>query len=211
GKPMLQHLILKLKQFGVFEFYINIHHFGDQIIQFLKDHDNFDCTIHISDERETLLDTGGGLKKILDMLGAEEDLLVHNVDVWTDFDLNSLFNHHKKSQSLISLLVQNRATSRYLLFDKETHILRGWVNKKTEEKIPSDIKLDHYKAYAFNGIHIINAKAKNLFPTDKIAFPIIPVYLKIAEHHKISALEIKANYWLDIGKPKQLKKAACLL
>ena len=211
GKPMLQHLILKLKQFGVFEFYINIHHFGDQIIQFLKYHDNFGCTIHISDERAALLDTGGGLKKVLDQLSEDEDLLVHNVDVWTNFDLKYLFEHHKKSQSLISLLVQNRATSRYLLFDKEKHTLKGWVNKKTKEKIPSDIKLDQYTEYAFNGIHIINTKARSLFPTDKIAFPIIPVYLKIAEYHDISALEIKANYWLDIGKPEQLKKAACLL
>ena len=211
GKPMLEHLIIKLKEFGIFEFYINIHHFGDQIIQFLKDHDNFACNIHISDERTALLDTGGGLKKVLEQLGDNEDILVHNVDVWTNFDLKSLFEHHKKSKSLISLLVQNRKTSRYLLFDKKEHTLSGWVNKKTKEKIPADIELNQYKEYAFNGIHIINTKAKNLFPTDKTAFPIIPVYLKIAENHKISALEIIANYWLDIGKPEQLKKAACLL
>jgi len=207
GKPMLEHLIQKLKQSGIREFYINIHHFGDLIIKFLKDHDNFNCTIHISDEKENLLDTGGGLKKVLDQLGDHEDLLVHNVDVFTDFDLNLLMNHHKKSKSLISLLVQNRSTSRYLLFDKEELQLQGWINEKTQEKIPSDIRIDDYKKLAFNGIHIINSRAKHLFPSNRESFPIIPVYLNLSKEHKITALELKDNYWLDLGKKEQITKA----
>ena len=210
GKPMLQHIILKLKNSGIREFIINIHHFGDQIIQFLEENNNFGCQMTISDEREKLLDTGGGLKKALSYLNENEDLLVHNVDIWTDFDLSLLINHHKQSKSLVSLLVQNRKTSRYLLFEKEEKWLRGWMNKKTGEKIPEDLMIENFNAFAFNGIHIINASAKNLFPeTD--AFPLIPVYLKLAEKEKLSAIEFRGSFWLDLGKAEQLSKAEKLI
>lgn len=208
---MLEHLILKLKKCGIQEFYINIHHYGDLIIEFLEVHDNFNCIIHISDERDELLDTGGGLKKVLEQLDDDEDLLVHNVDVFTDFNLDLLINHHTKSKSLISLLVQNRQTSRYLLFSKENHHLTGWINEKTQEKIPLDLNTEAYHKLAFNGIHIINSKAKEFFPSKQKSFPIIPVYLKLSEKHKITAIELKNNYWLDLGKAEQISEAEQIL
>lgn len=210
GMPMLQHIILKLKAFGIRDFIINVHHFGDQIIQFLKKNENFGCTIHISDERKQLLDTGGGLKKALNELNENEDLLVHNVDIWTNYDLSILIKHHKESKSMISLLVQNRETSRYLLFDKEEKILKGWINKKTGEKIPENINPNIYNHFAFNGIHIINSNTKIIFPKEA-AFPLIPVYLGLAEKIKISALEFDNSYWLDLGKAEQLTKAEKLM
>lgn len=210
GKPMLQHIIIKLKTFGITNFIINIHHFGDQIIQFLKENENFGCTIHISDERDQLLDTGGGLKKALYELNENEDLLVHNVDVWTNYNLSKLIAHHKQSHSLISLLVQNRETSRYLLFDKKENTLKGWINKKTGEKIPKLINPKHHNPFAFNGIHIINSHVKKLFPI-KDSFPLIPVYLNLSQKIKISALEFDNSYWLDLGKVEQIEKAEILL
>jgi len=210
GKPMLQHIIIKLKTFGITDFIINIHHFGDQIIQFLKENENFGCTIHISDERDQLLDTGGGLKKALYELNKNEDLLVHNVDVWTNYNLSKLIAHHKQSHSLISLLVQSRDTSRYLLFDKKENTLKGWLNKKTGEKIPDFINPKHHNPLAFNGIHIINSHVKKLFPVED-SFPLIPVYLNLSQRIKISALEFDNSYWLDLGKVEQIEKAEILL
>lgn len=206
GKPMLQHLIIKLKTFGITEIIINIHHFGEQIIDFLEKNKNFGCDITISDERKKLLDTGGGLKKALYLLKDNDDLLVHNVDVWTNFDLNLLIQHHQKSQSQVSLLLQNRETSRYLLFHPQNKTLVGWINKKTKETIPKDLAYENFDSFAFNGIHIINSKMKGFFPKQD-TFGIIPVYLELAKKHKISGLEMKENYWLDLGKREQIVQA----
>ncbi len=206
GKPMLQHVIVKLKKFGIDSFIINIHHFGDQIIQFLKDHNHFDCDITISDERKELLDTGGGLKKVLAEIGENENLLVHNVDIFTDYDLDQLIKHHEQADSLISLLVQDRKTSRYLLFDKKSADLKGWINTNTKETIPIDIIAKDYHSFAFSGIHMINSRALKYFPEGN-SFPIIPVYLNIAENHKISSLKYNDENWLDLGKPAQLEQA----
>ena len=206
GKPMLEHIILKLKTFGITSFIINIHHFGEQIIQFLEEKQNFGCQIIISDERQKLLDTGGGLKKALTYLGKNEDLLVHNVDVWTNYNLNLLMEHHKETHSLISLLVQKRNTSRYLLFDKKEMVLKGWINKKTSKKLPPDINIEQYSAFAFNGIHIINSHALKYFQSNG-KFPLIPEYLQIAQSQKITAIDITNAYWLDLGKAEQITEA----
>ncbi|NOR88387.1 MAG: NTP transferase domain-containing protein [Bacteroidales bacterium] len=206
GKPMLEHLILKLNKFGIREITINIHHFGDQIIDFLNHHDHFGCKINISDEREQLLDTGGGLKKALSFLNDGEDLLVHNVDIWSNYDLELLINHHQKKDSLATLVVEKRETSRYLLFSKDGNFLKGWINKNTGEKLPENIDINQYDQFAFNGIHIVNQKVLKFFPSiDK--FSIIPTYLELAQSQKIQALEIEDAYWMDIGKPEQLAKA----
>lgn len=210
GTPMLQHIILKLKKFGINEFYINVHHFSDQIIHFLQANNNFNCKINISNEKDELLDTGGGLKKVLDMLSENENILVHNVDIWTNYDLSLLIKQHIKSEALATMLVQKRNTSRYLLFHPQEKQLKGWMNNKTNEKIPNNIITDDYKAFAFNGIHIVNSKARTNFP-DNRAFPLIPVYLNLAKKYKIVAHEIQNSYWLDLGKPEQIIKAEKLL
>ena len=118
GIPMLQHVILKLKQAGCTEIVINIHHFGEQIIDFLQAHQNFGITVHISDEREELLDTGGGIKKAIPFFSGNEPFLVHNVDILSDTDLKALYDYHRQSINDATLLVSQRETSRYLLFDK---------------------------------------------------------------------------------------------
>ena len=205
GKPMLQHLILKLKSYHITDIIINIHHFGQQIIDFLNENNHFGCQITISDERDLLLNTGGGLKKALSYLVDGEDLLVHNVDILSDLHFNDLMQFHKKQQATISLLVQKRNTSRYLLFNKEKELC-GWLNKKTGAKIPDEIKPANYHEFAFNGIHIINKKALELFPEED-SFPLIPVYLKISQSKKISAFEMEDQFWLDLGKPETIKIA----
>ena len=118
GCPMLEHVILKLKASGFTEIVINIHHFGEQIIDFLKTNNDFGLTIHISDERDRLLDTGGGIRKArLFFENSGEPFLVHNVDILSDMNLKELYDSHMQSGSVATLLASRRTTSRYLLFD----------------------------------------------------------------------------------------------
>lgn len=211
GKPMLQMIIEKLKANGISDIFINIHHYGELIIQFLEENQNFGCNIQISDERNLLLNTGGGLKKILLGLGENEDLLIHNVDILTDFDLNKLISFHKKNQNIASLLVKKRDTSRYLLFNDQME-LKAWKNIKTGEVRPADQgnRISNLKPLAFSGVHIINQKALKYFP-DEDVFEIIPEYLKIAQKETIKALEMKCELWMDLGKPETILKAETYL
>lgn len=205
GKPMLGHLIMKLKSFGITDIIINIHHYGEQIISYLKENNDFGCHIIISDEREELLDTGGGLKKALSLLEDGEDLLVHNVDILTDFDLNKMMLQHKNSNAKVTLLVQNRSTSRYLLFDEQNKLC-AWTNIKTKETKPVNINIENYKPFAFNGIHIINKSTLRYFNKED-TFPIIPVYIEMSQSEEINAMEIDDSFWMDLGKPEAIVKA----
>ena len=107
GKPMLEHVILKLKDAGFHQIAINVHHLGDQIINFLAANNNFGIQIHISDERDYLLDTGGGIKHATAFLQGNEPFLIHNVDILSDIDLRALYNHHIETNPLATLLVIN--------------------------------------------------------------------------------------------------------
>ncbi len=205
GKPMLGHLIMKLKSFGITDIIINIHHFGEQIISYLEENKNFGCNIIISDERDELLDTGGGLKKALQLLDEKEDLLVHNVDILTDFDLKKMISQHRNSNAKVSLLVQKRSTSRYLLFN-EFNKLCAWTNIKTKETKPENINIEGYQLFAFNGIHIINKSTLPYFNKEN-AFPIIPIYIEMSQKEEIQAMEIEDSFWMDLGKPEAIDKA----
>ena len=126
GKPMLEHVIEKLKASGFNEIVINVHHFGNQIIDFLKEKDNFGIQIWISDETEELLDTGGGIKKAAHFF--DEPFLVHNADILSNVNLKDLYEFHQASKNDATLLVSPRKTVRYLLFNEENRLC-GWVNK----------------------------------------------------------------------------------
>lgn len=205
GKPMLQMIIEKLISFGIKDIFINIHHYGEQIIQFLEEHQNFGCQIKISDERDLLLNTGGGLKKVLQELDENDDLLIHNVDVLTDFDLRVIISEHQNNKNLATLLVKKRQSSRYLLFNKQME-LKAWTNIKTAEIRPAITKekVKDFKPFAFSGIHIINQRALKYFPKEAV-FEIIPEYLKMSESEKVKALDMNSSYWLDLGKPEALE------
>lgn len=126
---MLEHVILRLKDAGFHQIVINVHHLGDQIIDFLAANNNFGVQIHISDERDYLLDTGGGIKKAAKFLQGNEPFLVHNVDIMSNVDLKKLYDCHLETNPLATLLVSKRNTSRYLLFNKENRLC-GWRNHK---------------------------------------------------------------------------------
>ena len=127
GRPMLEHVILKLKAAGFTEIVINIHHFGEQILDFLKANENFGLIIHISDERDLLLDTGGGVKKARSFFeNSDEPFLIHNVDILSDVNLKDLYDYHLQSGAVATLLASQRKTSRYLLFDAGKRLC-GWM------------------------------------------------------------------------------------
>ena len=210
GIPMLQHVILKLKQAGFSEIVINIHHFGEQIIGFLQANQNFGITIHISDERDELLDTGGGIKKAAPFFNGNEPFLVHNVDILSDIDLKALYESHLYSTNDATLLVSQRETSRYLLFDKESARLCGWINKQTRQTKPEGFvyRPEQHEAYAFSGIHVISSSLFRYMDehwTGK--FSITDFYLQTCKEAHIGGYIAQHLQLIDIGKPETLVQA----
>lgn len=200
GKPLLMHAIEKLQNSGVDEIIVNVHHFPDQIINFIKSN-SFQIPIQISDERDMLLDTGGGLKLAAFFL-QKETFLLYNVDILCDLNLSELISSHHKTKSLATLVVQNRQTKRYLLFD-ENNILSGWENIESGEQILIKERA-HLRRYAFSGIHIVDPKIFKLMLNEN-KFSMIDLYLKLGGANKISAfIDTKSN-WIDVGKIEQLK------
>jgi len=203
--PLLEIAINKLKTSGFNEIIINVHHFADMIIDFLKSKNNFGIRIEISDERESLLDTGGGLKKASWFFDDGKPFLVYNVDILSDIDLQKMYQFHQASNSIATLAVKNRNTQRYLLFDDE-NLLCGWQNIKSGEiKNARQTNLSLHQL-AYSGIQIINSSIFFLMPDDKV-FSIIDFYLSIAAKQRITAFNHDETYWLDLGKLESLKKA----
>lgn len=206
GKPFLQHAIEHLKSFGITDLTINIFHFADQVISFVKENNSFGIQIHFSDERPELLDTGGGLKKAGTFLSGSEPILIYNVDVISNLDLNVVLDYHLKQKALATLVVRKRKTSRYLMFDPNL-TLSGWKNFSNEESIISRPgTFVNAQPFAFSGIHIIQPELLKLI-TEEGKFPIMDLYLRLAKHHPIKAFVDESEIWMDLGKPEQLAAA----
>lgn len=207
GMPLLEIAIRRLKWFGIEDIVINIHHFGQQILDFLASRHYFDCQITISDERNLLLDTGGGLKKAAPYLGSDSFVL-YNVDILNDLDLDAMITAHQQTKALATLAVRQRSSSRYFLFD-ENNRLSGWRNAKTGARIDCrDVK--NAQDWAFSGIHIVNPRLMDFMPEASV-FSIIDVYLQAGQTESIMAYPHDNSLWLDVGKHEALPKAEALL
>lgn len=208
GKPMLEHVILKLKAAGFHHVIINVHHFGQQIIDFLTANDNFGLNIQISDERDYLLDTGGGIKKAMSFLQGEEPFLVHNVDIISNVDLRALYSYHLEHNPLATLLVSKREASRYLLFDKK-YKLCGWRNRETGEvkSYFPDFDPLQYTEYGFGGVHVLSPKIFEWMEEWTGKFPIINFYLSICAKTNILAYPSEDLSIFDVGRSDSLAKA----
>ena len=207
GKPMLEHVIRKLIAAGCDEIVINVHHFADQIIDFMKEKNNFGITIHISDETDMLLDTGGGIKKASSFFN--EPFLIHNVDILSNVDLKSLYEYHLTSGNDATLLVSPRKTVRYLLFD-EGNQLCGWVNKDTLQTKPEGFvyQPEVQKEYAFSGIHIVSPSLFNYMGENWTGkFPIMDFYLQTCQEAQLGGYVKEDLQLIDIGKPETLAVA----
>ncbi len=200
-QTLLQRNIEYLKANGIDELVINTHHFADQIQEFLKDHDDFGLKIHVIYE-PNVLETGGGLLNAKSFF--EDDFVVMNVDILTDFPLRKLIDFHQKYQPLVSLAVSNRSSSRKLLFTEGMR-LEGWRNLVTGEEIIDNPKLK-LNEFAFSGIHVINPKLFDLI-IEKDKFSIMQAYMRLMGQENILGYDHSGNNLIDVGKPESILEA----
>jgi NDP-sugar pyrophosphorylase family protein len=204
-KTILQRNVEYLASFGIKDVIVNVHHFADQIIHYIKQNNGFGSNISISDERDEVLETGGGIKKASSFFEKNpEPFVVINVDILTDMSLNKMIFQHQQNDPLATLAVTSRTTSRYFLFDESNHLC-GWKNEKTgEQKISR--KAEKYIQKAFSGIHIISPE---IFPLIKMQgkFSMIDVYLELAKANIIEAFDHSTSKLIDVGKPESVLKA----
>jgi len=205
GKTLLELQIKKLKASSFDQIIINVHHFANQIIDFLRLNNNFDCSIEISDETSLLLETGGGLKKASHFFSDGKPFLVYNVDILSNINLKKLLDTYAQGNSIATLAVQDRVSSRKFLFDDEM-ILNGWLNEKTNEKIISKNSGSILQQFAFSGIQIIDPKIFKYFP-DKDVFSIVDLYLTASKKEKIFGYLHDSDEWMDLGKIENLNEA----
>ena len=201
--PLLERNIKYLQSFGVTEFVINVHHFGEQIVEFLEKNNHFGAKIDISDEKDELLETGGGLLFAQKYLENEENFLIMNADILTDLNIHELVKFHETHLPLATLAVSDRNSSRKLFFNSEM-VLKGWMNKNSGETKMAEFNND-FKELAFSGIHCINS---SIF--DKIKrrgkFSIMEEYLDLMFENEILGFQHEARL-IDVGRPESVIEA----
>ena len=196
GQTMMERNILFLKSQGISEIIINIHHFGEQIVDFVRKHD-FGIPIRISDERDLLRDTGGAIRHAAPLLAGEEDFLVYNVDVLSDIGLQKMHDAHRQQRNLVTMAVRHRHSERSLLFDENMQLL-GRHCPETGETPPPGCH-----PAAFSGIHLLSTRILPMLPQEE-RFPIMPVYLELAGKERIRGYFHDEDFWMDMGRPEQI-------
>jgi NDP-sugar pyrophosphorylase family protein len=194
GRTLLEITLERLRSFGIREVIVNVHHLGDMIVDYLKANGSFGMRIEISRE-ELLLDTGGGLKKAAWFFDSEPFIL-HNVDVVSSIDLQRMADYHRQREALATLAVQDRETSRYLIFDNRLRLIGRRSTRDPERS-----------SLGFSGVHVISP---GLIPMmeEEGAFSIITTYLRLAARgENIAGFRADDCYWRDLGRPDQLAQA----
>ena len=207
GKPLLQHCIENLTDNGFHHIVINVHHFGEQVIDFVESH-HFDADIEISDERNLLMDTGGGIVKATPLFKNSKAVLVHNVDIISNVNLYELSQQFLDSKDDAWLLTQSRETNRKLLFNTENQLI-GWRNKAEGNFKWVYDNNETYQEMAFSGLHFFRSDLFADFECKPQS--VIDLYLKLAKTNRIISKPIQPDYWFDLGKPEQLQTAECFL
>ncbi|MEI8279332.1 MAG: nucleotidyltransferase family protein [Bacteroidota bacterium] len=207
GKTLLEHNLRYLQRFGITEVVVNVHHFADQIEAVLYENSDFGSTVAISDERDAVLETGGGLQKASWFFEGDEPFVVMNVDVLSNLDLDRMIEAHVASEAMGTLAVMKRDSGRQLLFD-EHMLLCAWANNNTGELKISREVLSMFP-FAFSGIQVLSpALFKDMPFTGK--FSMIDVYLHLAKSHPIKGYDHTGNVFIDVGKPESLEQAGYL-
>ena len=208
GRTLLEIAICRLRNVGVREVIVNTHHYADMVADYLRAHQGFGLRIEISRE-EDLLDTGGGLKKAAHFFlegNSQEPFLLHNVDVISTIDLARMVRFHTEQNALATLAVQDRETSRYLLFDEGGELCgrRAGRDGKADLVRPARETL----ALAFSGIHVISPQIFSKMQEEG-AFSIIPTYLRLAaEGERVAAFRADEYHWRDLGRVENVAQAA---
>ena len=224
GEPLLKRVIFQLKDAGFTRIVVNVHHFSNQITDYLKENDNFGMDIRISDETDKLLETGGGIRKAWSLFDSHEPVLIHNVDILSNVDLKKFYQMEtldlletsvsdaEEPPLAARLLVSERKTKRYLLFD-DTMRLVGWTNIETGEVKSPYQHLDpkKYKKYAFSGIHMVAPIIFPLMEEEPDKFPIMDFYLRNCDKVRIEGYVKNDLKLMDVGKQETLKEAEAFL
>lgn len=206
GKPILEIIIRQLIKFGFTDVIINVHHHYDQIIAFLKAQSDLDINIQISDERDKILDTGGGIKKASWFLEGKEPFLVHNVDVISNIDLKNMYDFHLQNRPLATLAVKEKGSARSLLFDG-SYKLCGWENTDTgKSRIIHYVPEEEMIHIGFCGVHVIDPIIFDHM-NDADIFSIITTYMKVADSYPIYGYSVENNLWMDIGSFEKFELA----
>ena len=210
GRTLLELALERLRQCGVHEVIINVHHFAERIAEYLEANENFGMRVELSRE-DVLLDTGGGLKKaswffLDDPDRLDDPFILHNVDILSTIDLERMVQFHRDNQALATLAVQDHDTSRYLLFDEQDELC-GWRSAADgREKLVR--RLEHPRALGFTGIHVISPRLLSMM-NEEGAFSIIDTYLNLASRNcRIVAYRADEFSWADVGSPESLKGAS---
>lgn len=207
GRTLLELTLARLKSFGVSDVIINVHHFADAMVAYLKAHDNFGMRIEISRE-DVLLDTGGGLKHaawFFEGSAEGEPFLLHNVDVLSTVDLAGMLRLHIENDALATLAVQDRSTSRYLLFDGSGLLCGRQAGSNVTPELVRDVA--DPQALAFAGIHVLSTRIFSRLSEEGM-FSIIGAYLRLsADGERIQAFRSDDSYWRDLGKPEAVAQA----
>lgn len=225
GVPMLGHVIHKLIDAGISDITVNVHHFADQIADYLRENHNFGVNISLSDESRLLLDTGGGLLYAAPHLQGPEPILIHNADIFTDFDIAQMQAFAARTKAMATLLVKERKTQRYLAFDSDCR-MRGWTNIATGQVRPEGAadRIAGCTLRAFGGVHIVdpaifpalaeyNASLLSAQPDrdtlDGVCkFSIMDFYIDLCDRFDFHGFEPRGEYrWIDIGKAENLEQA----
>ena len=208
GKPLIEHVARKLKASGVESAVVNVHHFADMIEEWADGQDIM--PMEVSDEREMLLETGGGVLHARPYLEGCGHFLIHNVDIISDLDIGWLASRIRPD-AMATLLVSDRVTSRYLLFDPETMRLKGWTNVATGEvRSPyADLDVAKCRRLAFSGIHIMSDTVFGALEVYAVShgldsrnprFPIMDFYISACASHEIRGVEAHDLHLVDVGK-----------
>jgi NDP-sugar pyrophosphorylase family protein len=211
GRTLLEITLARLRGFGVSEVIVNVHHFADMVVDYLAKHNNFGMRIEISRE-DVLLDTGGGLKKagwffLDDSSRVDEPFILHNVDVISNIDLDSMVQFHNQHKALVTLAVQARETSRYLLFDEHLRLAGRLSGKNGQAEFIRPSRQLEIQALAFSGIHVISPRLLSMITEDG-AFSIITSYLQLAKQGEpIIGFRSDEYYWRDLGRPESVALA----
>lgn len=206
GKPLLWHTLTRLREAGATEVIVNVHHFAEQIISYLNKHD-FGIPIHVSDERGELLDTGGGLRQAMKLFTPNDNpILIHNVDILSNAPLREFYEANKDADA--ALMVSERVTNRYLLFDEDNY-LRAWTNIQTGEVRTPFPNLDiiPLRRYAFSGIHLVSPRLLSFLEEFPKVFPIMDFYLQTCDKLSFRGVFSSNLRLLDVGKQNTLKEA----
>ncbi len=207
GKTALQRAVEKCTLHGFNEIIINVHHFAGMVENEAERLRQLGYTITVSDERNILLETGGGLFKARYFFD-QNPFLLYNTDIITDLDLTALLGFHKKNRGLATLAVRNRPGNRFFLVDGKG-VLHGWYNKATGEQIISGRLTEGLTEIAFSGIHIVNPEIFSYM--EEGIFSLTKLYLQLASDHKIFTFRHDGGYWYDVGTPESLEKARKVL